>query len=183
MIAHPAQFDDHGPGLKPPRFSMRVLLLAMAVASTGIGLLATMDVAMATAFVLLVLLIAAHVLGNRLGTELRRSSRQQFAGEEPPAPFKARSDRWQPPPRSQMQQHRSFGIWTLIPAALGALLGAAGGARLLAADLEKVSLTAILLGGVAAGVLGAMFVFAAANLLGILFKTWREAVRYHRQQP
>ncbi|MDA1050376.1 MAG: hypothetical protein O3C40_07825 [Planctomycetota bacterium] len=170
--------DDHRPGLKPPRFSLSSLFLAVAV--LGI-LFAAMNYFGSYATLLLILFaltVAAHVAGNALGTQLREN------GNRHPAANHDALQQQRPPiastdfaPTSQLHDRTALGrpihITTFIGSVAGAVLGGYG----LTTLMERPTLHAIALGVIASAVLGGIWTFAASSFLQVASSALRQAAR------
>ncbi len=66
-----ASLDDHEGPLGPPRFSLRSLFLAVTALGCLFGAMAALGSFWSLVILLFAALVAAHVIGNAVGTRLR----------------------------------------------------------------------------------------------------------------
>ncbi len=152
----------------------------MVVAAFGALFAVMQAVGLFASFVLFFLLglIAAHVIGNALGTRLRdEASRLAQAGGNAADPPPASGVLPVKPPASQLTEcrrlpRRLFGIATL-----GAVLGGvAGGALITAVAWQDITVAGITLGVCSSAVLGGLAGFLASSFYTVARAAWREAL-------
>jgi len=168
---------------------MRRLLVVMAVAAAFFALLAATDGVWPWLITFVALMVAAHVAGNSLGTRLRDTSADvrrwrgaQFPGgiDDPaatpqpvdwaalalPEPTPLRLH--QPPPPRRVH----------AAAALGAVVGAAGGAFALAHLAgDRAGWPGLAVGAISCGVMGAWLSLLATSFWLIARQAWKHALR------
>lgn len=162
---------------RPPQFGLRSLLVAMAV----IGVLCALAQAVGLySFLVLVFflgLIAAHVVGNSLGTRLREETDRlaqsgALAADRPPASVIPSATLV----RSRLAQRGQLPRALLGFALCGAGLGAAAGGLVIAAVCgELLTTCGILLAVVSFGVLGGLGGFLVGSFYTVARGAWNEA--------
>lgn len=172
-------------GLKPPRFSLRTLLWAFTIFGLLLTAYANFGSHVVAIFCLLALAILAHVAGNALGTQLRASGASdatdgsRSGGHGLPRRKPAAGDF---APVTKLQERSPLGRPIVIATAVGAVAGGVLGgiifSRLLA---EKLTLSSISIGIIAAAVLGGIWTFITSSFLqvagGALWQALRESKR------
>ena len=83
------EHQTHGAALKPPRFTLRTMLVFVTALCGVFALMSSLGMVWSAALGLLLCLASAHVLGNSLGTRLRdeatrHSAEQRLPRDEPP---------------------------------------------------------------------------------------------------
>ncbi|HUG70114.1 MAG TPA: hypothetical protein VMM76_20360 [Pirellulaceae bacterium] len=179
-----SNLDDHRPGLKPPRFSLAMLFVAVGLCGVLFATTSYLGFYAMLLLVLFMLTVAAHVAGNAIGTQLREN------GSRPPA---ANDGIPQPPrrpiavsstdfaPASQLHHRSALGKPIFITTATGCVLGAMLGGYGLTMLMERPTLQAIALGAVASAVLGGIWTFAASSFLQVASSALRQATRDARR--
>jgi len=165
---------------RPLQFSLRALLLAIAGLAALLALVNVVGAGWTLLVAFVVLLVAAHVAGNSLGTALR----DRASDEHPLPPFDAPAG---PVPRIGPQQlaerarlcRLTVGLFTAIGAGLGAWLGAAALAEL---HLRGLTDGGLAVGTFSAAVIGGFGGFLCSSFVLIVRRAWREAV-VHRDPP
>ena len=176
--------DDPDATLKPPQFTLRVLLIGMAVVAVLLGLLTAVGAYWSMAILLLLVLVSAHVAGNSLGTKLRNAAPRR---ERPRAPVAPR-------PRSASERNVAEPTRLRVPARLhwinivlsgaGALAGGYYGGSALVASYPDAPVSAFVLAYVSSGVLGGFAGFAASSFLLVTRQALSEAhAGDDRQRP
>jgi hypothetical protein len=123
----------------------------------------------------LIVSIAAHVAGNKLGTTLRdHASRQRLAQESPP-PQRAPVASSEYAPTTRLRERRALGLLAAVFTILGIAIGAA--AAIVGALSFTMSATPadLIVYGIAGGVLCGFFTFAAVAFLQVLLTAAWEA--------
>ena len=106
-------FDESPSALGPPRFSLRTLWLVMTLLCCLFGLMSIVGAMWSLALALFIGLVAAHVLGNSLGTKLSNRAEQwkgpdwRPASEVHPAP-----DAWRRRPNRRRRKSPLVRTWT-----------------------------------------------------------------------
>ncbi|MEX2114736.1 MAG: hypothetical protein WD845_16205 [Pirellulales bacterium] len=172
------QFELSEPALRPPRFSLRTLWLAVTVLCCLFAVMASLGALWSAMLLLFLCLGAAHVIGNSLGTKLREHADQQIL-----------LDRASQPARSaepvalgvaapqQLTARRKLNRITLLMTIGGALVGAEFGGLGLAAIYPQASIAAVSLGVVSSAVLGALAGFLSSSFLWVVRQALAEAHR------
>jgi hypothetical protein len=166
-------------GLSPPRFSLRTLLLVVTGLCCLFAVMAGVGMIWSAVLLLFLSLIAAHVLGNSLGTKLRDQTSQQVEAERaarPPAPAMPSPAELADAPR-RLTERTSLHRFTLVMAGLGAFVGAELGGVGAAAMYPQASNAAVALGVISAAVLGAFAGFLASSFLAVVRQALAEAHR------
>jgi hypothetical protein len=173
-----SNLDDHRPGLKPPRFSLATLFVAIAILGVLFAAMNYLGTYATLLFILFTLAVAAHVAGNALGTQLRAN------GDRPPIVSDDSARRRRDPiatadfaPPSQLRQRSALGkpifISTVVGSAAGAVLGGYGLTML----MEHPTVITIALGVLASSVLGGIWTFGASSFLQVASSALRQAAR------
>lgn len=169
--------EDYDATLKPPQFSLRSLLIGTTVVAALLTVMTAVGTVWSLAILFLVLLVAAHVLGNSLGTRLRdgglgRSARpaewttEWNAGRKSPV--------LAPSPTRLSERSRLH--WINLVLTLGGVAagGYVGGASL-AATYPDATTAAHVLAHVSSGVLVGFAVFAMSSFLSVVRQALSEA--------
>jgi hypothetical protein len=178
MYLEAEQHDPHGTALRPPRFTLRTLLLTMTALCCLFAVMSAVGMVGSAVLVLFLCLIAGHVLGNSVGTRLRDQASRQIAVEQavrpPPPAVPVRLD--VAAPRQLTQRVRLKRIALLVTIA-GATIGAQFGGLGLAAIHPHSSLAAVALGVFSSAVLGGFAGFLASSFLSVVQQALAEAHR------
>jgi hypothetical protein len=182
MASAPQHFDvqhcDEQPGLlQPPQFRLRTLMLVTAICCGLFALFSIVSLLLSAFIVLFLLLVAAHVIGNALGTRLRDGapapsidSRDAGAAQHHAAvDFSTRPQRL----RETTRLERRTLVWTGGGAAAGGLVGGIG---LSIVNWANISVPAVVLAALSSAVLGGLATFLAACFLTTIRTAWREAL-------
>ena len=169
--------------LKPPQFRLRTMLIAVAVICVLLAVMVAVGMIWAMALLMFVLLIAAHVVGNSLGTQLRdhgsrvavlaeREETRHTAESEPNRP----ASRWQPPSAGRMQEKRPVGWLLIVLTVVGGLAtGVVGGSGISSLYWDRIGPVAMAMATLASGIVGAMAVFVTSVFIDMVRRVWREA--------
>jgi hypothetical protein len=168
---------DNGAPLPPPRFSLRTLLLAVTGIGIFFGLFWWLSPLAIAGMVLVALVVAAHVLGNAIGTKLRDGAPRRQAEQSVFEP--ATSDVAAQIPATSLGERWSLG-WSVI-AATG--VGVAGGMIGGCLWIEHVyhigfDVYALAFTSVAFGVLGGFAAFSLATFSQTLAVALWQAMRH-----
>jgi hypothetical protein len=168
---------------RPPQFSVRTLLIGIAVVGAFCALAVRLPPYLVAIGAFIGLLAAAHVFGNSLGMALRRSGSAStlesgaHIGARPAAvPADVR--------RSLLNYHhqvrgKAVQTWTIASALVGALLGSV---LLIWFSPQDVRIVGICLGTASFALLGGLFGFWAASFLQVFRDAWREATATKRPE-
>jgi hypothetical protein len=175
--------SDLRPGIGPPRFGLRTMLLLMTavcvvlVAYTWFGAYVSMLLA------LFVLAIFAHIAGNWLGTRLRDAGSRQLPAEQAGSVWHstAKGKDLAPQhfaPASHLHQRSPLPRFVVITVGVGLLAGTAGGALLVwFVNGPRATLGNVAAGAVAFGILGAFFTFLLASFAEAGWRAVAQATR------
>lgn len=167
----------------PWQFSVATMLIVVALLALGFTLGKLPLGHAGLMIIVLVLLIAAHVVGNALGMHLRdHSSLQQ---QQEPLPIHAQPLQREPlrspvEVPTHMRERDYPGWWIIVSLVIGISGGALGGARVFWSWYEH-SFSSWLLGTLSAAVIGGIFSFILSSFLVMSFRAWREATRDHEK--
>jgi hypothetical protein len=186
---------DRRAGLAPPRFGLRAFLAMVAVACCVMATFSAAGPIVGWVVVLALLVVAAHVAGNVLGTQLRANGSQPLPMNETeiesfhasllpvPQPRVHRLSTEHFAPATRLSQRRPLGRFMAVMTTCGAIGGAVIAWVLLAnyyAAIATVSIFAV--ASVSAGVLGGLFAFALFSLLQVLLgAVWQAHCHSHEQ--
>jgi hypothetical protein len=172
--------------LEPPRFTLRALLGWVTALCALLALLVSLPRGLAWVAGGLAALIAAHVLGNSLGTRLRalgRGSQDRMPPDRPIAP--ASPIQSAPPlPVTRLGEKHRLSRTMPIATAAAATLGAVVGGLLLAwFNHPQGTVPGMVLGGLSCGFLGGFAGFLASSFLEIFGRAWNEAAALAPDPP
>jgi hypothetical protein len=158
-----------------PRFSLRTLWVAMTVLCCLFAVMAAIGLWLSAVLALFLSLLMAHVLGNSLGTRLRDQTTRQIAAARDasaagPAPIE-----WEVVAPKRLTQRARLNRITLLMGIGGALVGGELGGVGFAAMYDHAPVSAVALGVVSAGVLGAFAGFLASSFLSVVRQALAEA--------
>ncbi len=167
--------EDPDATLKPPQFTLRTLLIGMAVVAVLLGVATTVGTYWSMAVGLLLVLIAGHVAGNSLGTKLRdgapRRKSEQFSATQP---RRAASRRDVAMPTRLRVPARLHWI-NIVLSGVGALAGGYFGGSALVASYPDAPTSAFVLAYVSSGVLGGFAGFVTSSFLSVTRQALSEA--------
>ncbi|MCA9163755.1 MAG: hypothetical protein KDA41_04855 [Planctomycetales bacterium] len=172
------------PGLRPPRFRLLTLLLAIALLGAILASGKVVGVYGTFWIVVFALAVMGHVAGNALGLQLRESSHAGRRDDEFPVDLARAGEALDAnsfAPTSKMNQRRSLG-WLVIfaPIAGFVLAGICGGLWLTRENWAESTWVSIAASVVAAGTLGALGGFLLAAFLKVVLESLWEASRDSR---
>jgi hypothetical protein len=160
-----------------PQYSLRTLLVWIAVLCALFAVLAQLPTVWAVMAVWFLILIAGHVVGNALGTRLRDGGtlgETAGADEKPtdlPPPDPAR-DRLPRPRATRLQERTPLGRLMFTIAAVGACLGGSlGGNAAAFATGDSMTMAGLAVATVSSAVIGGLFGFLAASFLSVMTTT------------
>jgi hypothetical protein len=178
MSTFTEQSDAQEPALRPPRFSLRTLLLVMSGLCCLFAAMAALGLLWSAVLLLFLSLVAAHVIGNSLGTRLRDHASRQIAADRiarPRLPLQAIRPNVAAP--EQLTGRAKLNRITLILTVGGALVGAELGGAGLAVVHPQASAAAVGLGVVSSAVLAGFAGFLASSFLWVVRQALAEAHR------
>jgi fatty acid desaturase len=161
-----------------PQFRLRTLLLLMAVCGALFALVQAIGMLMSLVLLVAIGLVAAHVIGNALGTRLRgeaaRRSSMDEATEEPPPVSGTVPMR---PIASKLTEHRRLPRRLLAIAGIWAVMGGiVGGGLITAFAWQDITVAGVALGIGSSAVLGGLAGFLASSFFTVARAAWREAL-------
>jgi hypothetical protein len=164
---------------RPFQFHLRTLLAMVAMLGVLLAIMGQIGVVWSVVLVWLVLLIAAHVIGNAFGTRLKMLEHQPL--REAATASLAHELSGRPPafaPSTLLRRHTRHGLTMFLATAAGAVLGGSLGCLVLAlvyvGDIGSLGLG---LGTGSGAVLGGLAGFLASTFLGVFSRAFREATR------
>lgn len=161
------------------QFSIASMLIAVALLALGFALGKLPLGHAGLMLIALVLLIAAHIVGNALGMYLR--DRSPLHQQQEPLPLHAQPLQREPQrftdhEPTQLQQHTDQSWWVVSAVVCGVLGGGIGGARAFWSWYEQ-TFSGWLLGTISAAVIGGILSFIISSFLVMAYRAWSEAVR------
>jgi hypothetical protein len=176
--------EDRRPALRPPQFGLSKLLGVVAFLCAILASLQLIGPIGAFALLLFVLLVAAHVSGNAMGTRLRSYGDQPVDEEDRPLK-RAPNDRRrvvhgvQP---SRLRERRKMGLLLTAIVAMTIALGAGGGAWWTFQEKSgRATAQDVALAAAAYGVLGGIAGLIGGGFLVVGIGAWREALQGARR--
>ncbi|HZL90954.1 MAG TPA: hypothetical protein VFB96_21495 [Pirellulaceae bacterium] len=171
---------DLRPGLKPPQFSLRSLLLAVTLLAVVFALFNVLPPMVMAGLIFLLISILAHMAGNAIGTRLRDSSSRSTTDEtQGRGHLAAASLRVAPAlaAQTQLSQRRSLG-WPVLAATGTGLLagGGGGGAWTFYSSGPQLAAINIVVGAVAFAVLGGLAAFLIFSFAQVGVGALRQAL-------
>jgi hypothetical protein len=164
--------NDHRPGLRPPQFGLRTLMLAVTACAVLLAAAHWLSLSplVVAALLFLAISIFLHVVGNAIGTRLRAIGDQPetwLADPRDPERRNPRPEDFAPATRLGLRQ--SLG-WSIIVATLaGAIAGGlGGGVWTFLSSHGPLNVFSIAVGVVAFSVLGGLAAFAVVALVQVL---------------
>jgi hypothetical protein len=134
------------------QYSLRAMFLAVTLLAGLCGLIISVSPLWTVMIVWFIVLVAGHVLGNWLGTHLRRKA--PVAREEHPP---GRPVRYAP--ASRLRHHVTLGRSMFVSTAISAVAGCVLGLFYLAQRSAQVTISGLIVGGLSAAVIGGVFGF------------------------
>jgi len=169
--------EDHDATLKPPQFSLRTLLIVTTAAAALLALMTAVGTVWSLAILFFALLLAAHVVGNSLGTRLRDGGRGRStrpADWATAGNVRQRSPSALPSPTRLRERSRLH--WINLVLTLGGMVaGGYYGGTGLAATYPEATTAAHMLAYVSSGVLVGFAVFAVSSFLSVVRQALSEA--------
>ena len=160
--------NEYRPGLKPPQFSLRTLLLIVTLSAIFCAVSNFLPPLMTAGLIFLAICVAAHIAGNALGTRLRENGNRAIDAVGQPLALPQHSSRSAPnAPPTALCQRRSLG-WPVLAATLcGILACGTGGGLWTALNGAAPAISAIIIAVVSFGVLGGFSAFLAFSFVQV----------------
>jgi hypothetical protein len=169
--------EDDDATLKPPQFSLRSLMIGTTVLAALLTVMTALGTVWSLAILFLVLLAAAHVLGNSLGTRLREGGLGRSARPAvwAPARYAGRKSTSAIPSPMRLRERRRL-HWVNLALTLGGMaVGGYFGGASLAATYPEATIAAHALAYASSGVLVGFAVFAVSSFLSVVRQALSEA--------
>ena len=168
------------------RFRLRQMFFMVTLASVLCGLLVATEGPWPMMIGVAALLVAAHVLGNLVGTRLRDTSHEVIAwralqpGLDPDRPVATGEPielaKLNLPPGSPLAGHDRIARWTAWFVAGGLAIGLVAGCTGIALTIgPRIEWAGWVVGTISCGVLGAWAAFLASTFSSIARHAWRHA--------
>jgi hypothetical protein len=167
----PRPADDQDSTLQPPQFTLRALLLWTTAAAVLLAVLMAIGAFWAAALLFLLALVAAHVIGNSLGTRLRDGRQPRVFVREP----RSLATHAQPAPSGRLRERKGLHWINLVFTGAGAIAAGYFGGRALAEIYPDATAAAIVVAHVSSGVLGGFAGFVVTSFLAVLRQGLSEA--------
>jgi hypothetical protein len=168
--------DDLRPPLPPPRYSLRTLLLAVTACGLFFGAFWWFSPSIVVCGAALGLMIAAHVLGNSMGTSLRDRATPRLAQlthEQKQEAFAGRA------PTTHLGDRGALSWLMIVPTGLGALLAMIVGCWWIESTYHLgFDLAGLAVEASAFAVLGGLAAFALATFSQVLGTAIWQAMRH-----
>jgi hypothetical protein len=168
----PRPADDQDSTLQPPQFTLRALLLWTTAAAVLLSVLMTIGAFWAAALLFLLALVAAHVIGNSLGTRLRDGRQPRAYTRDPRA---VATHVPVAPPSGRLRERKGLHWINLVFTGAGATAAGYFGGRALAEIYPDATAAAIVVAHISSGVLGGFAVFVVTSFLAVLRQALSEA--------
>jgi ABC-type Mn2+/Zn2+ transport system permease subunit len=170
--------DLPSPGLKPPQFSLRTLLLVIALLGLFFAWVPYIPATASFLIVMAVLTVFAHLAGAHIGSQLKAGAPRARVSPANDRLLVPRVEKMHFAKTTELSQRKSLGWPLLVCVAIGLLGGGAGGA-LLARIIypEMAGWAHIVLAGVTFAGLGGMVAFLVGGFLQTSLSGLLEATR------
>ena len=164
------------PPLPPPRFSLRTLLLAVTLFGVYCGLFWWLPVSAMAGITVVGMLVAAHVCGNAVGTQLRDRASQRQANSAVDRPL---DGTLQHAPLTHLGEHYGLGWGMLLPTGVGAIAAIVAGCYWIEHSYHLgFDLPGLAIASLAFGTLGGLAAFALATFTHVLSTAFWQALRH-----
>ena len=172
-------------GLGPPRFGLRPMLGFVSLLCGCLAAFVAAGPLVGSGMLLALIIVATHVAGNAIGSQLRENAERQSHRGTDDAPDLMLS---RPPnasdfaPQTRLSRRTPLGWFMRIVTIIGCIAGAVcGGMVLNLTSARPLSLTTLAFGCIAMGILGGLFTFWLFSLLQVFLLAWWQA-HWHGQQ-
>jgi len=164
---------------RPLQFRLRTVFWAVTIASVAMAVVVTLSLVISAMFLLIAVLVAAHIGGNWVGTRLRGHAAHELSRDRPTR-IEERSPQTgsAPLPRKNGRLVERKGIARLVVliGIVGAVIGGGMGGLILALyQPGSATLISVAFGSLATAILGAFAAFLVASLANIVYHTVRDA--------
>lgn len=174
----------HSPGLKPPQFSLRTLLLAISLLGLFFAWVPYIPASASLLIIMGALTILAHVAGAHIGSQLKAGAARAPISPATDRPLVPRVKNLNFAKTTQLSQRKSLGWPLIICVAIGILGGGAGGALFARMVYpERAGWEHCILGAVTFAGLGGMVAFLIGGFLQTALYSLLEAIRPVEAQP
>lgn len=171
-----ASADESRPPLPPPRFSLRTLLLGVTACGLFCGAFWWFSPSVVAAAAVLGLMIAAHVVGNSMGTTLRDRAAQRpdfLSREQAEAAAAGRA------PTTHLGHRGAMSWLVLVPTGVGALLAVIAGCWWIESTYHLgFDVAGLAVAASAFAVLGGLAAFGLATFSQVLAVAILQALRH-----
>lgn len=189
MVQTEKTHTDQRAGLAPPRFGLRTMLGLISLICGCLAAFAAAGPVIGSALLLAVFVVAAHVAGNAIGSQLRHNGNRPLSVDGDNQ--SVNRVRRQPPdashfaPQTRLSRRAPLGWFMRIMTTLGCIAGAvAGGLFLDATSSRPLSYSTMIFGCIAMGVLGGLFAFWLFSLMQVFLLAWWQAHQHgHQKRP
>lgn len=172
--------NEYRPALRPPQFRLSTLLLLITCLAGVFASFTVLGRYGAPPALLLILCVVAHLVGTKIGHQLRDNGDRPVDEHDCPLPRRKR-----PPlterdfaPATRLSQRYSLGWPLLVMTALGILLGGGlGGTGLIWLNWERINAYSIAFALLATGVLGGIGGYWFGSFLQVMTTAGFEAGR------
>ena len=182
-VTYPAKEHDRRAGLPPPKFRLSTLFWIITSVSCLLLAMKALGPIGASVLALFMLAIAAHVLGNVLGTRLRQQG-DVAVDEDGRAVLGGSLKQVRLPephefaPATNLSKHHPLGRSNSASAGVGALLGAVASCSALTYfGWEHATFVNVAFGTVASAILGGLFAFWLSSFLRVFWDALHDAQR------
>ena len=177
-MAETAANPDRTPTVRRPfQFGLRAMFLAMACLSALFATISVVGPMWSTILVWFLVLAAAHVVGNRWGSQGWTIGAADEEAELDGRPLAAATIPPAETPATRLREATKLGRLMPLAASGGATAGGSiGVAFLVWLGFEQVGYAGIAVGGASAAVVGALLGFLASSFVSVARGAWQEAV-------
>ena len=181
------EISDRRPGLNPPQFTLRMLLVVTALVGILITAAQGMDPVGTVVVVIALLSIVAHVASTVIGGQLR-SNGARTTDDNPPEndeEFALHESRWVQPMHAEASDFAPATHLShceplnrkpiVVSVGVGAAMGALAGGTFVFVAPWHATLVNILFGAISAAVLGGLFGFWTSSFLQVVCGAWAQA--------
>jgi hypothetical protein len=179
-IQHNSDWPDEGRQnlLEPPQFRLRTLMIVTAACAGLFALFSVVSLVVSAFIVFFLVLIAAHVIGNAVGTRLRDGALQRQTHTQHPPDSLPRPQQGNQPQR--LRESTAVDRRTIVFSAVGAITGGTlGGVLLSAVNWTNITPPAAVLATGSSAILGGLATFLATCFLTTIRCALREATSEH----
>lgn len=165
------------PPLKPPQFSLRTLFVLLTLVACFSALATAVSPMVLAGIVFLVVSIAAHVAGNKLGTTLRDHARRQQLSQKLTPEHGAPIAGLEYAPATRLRERKALGLLAAIVTVVGVGAGATVAVVGALSFTRHATPADLIVYGVAGGILCGFFTFALVAFVQTMSTAAWEASR------